>query len=160
MVLLDEDRVVKPHAVVSAASRRDRCFLEQTKAGNRLSSVEDLGPARTRGLDELRGERRDAGEMPQKVESGSLTREDRPGRPGHAGNVARHVVTPYPLGYERLEPRGARQLERLGGDAEAENDPGPLLDDASRDASVGGDDRLGGDVAGAQVLGERPGYEL
>ena len=47
VVLLDQDRVVKAHAVIVGAARRDRRLLEHAKAGGRLAGVEDLGAART-----------------------------------------------------------------------------------------------------------------
>ena len=72
------------------------------------------------------------------------------------GDLDRHRVAPPPLLEAPLELAGAGLAEDLRRGVEAEHDPGLLLHDPGPGPRGGGHGRLGGDVAGADVLGERP----
>ena len=73
-----------------------------------------------------------------------------------AGTSSRH----WPSTTIRSKLSGAGLAERLLGGVEAEEDAGLLLDDPRARPRPGRDGRLGGDVAGADVLGERARDEL
>ena len=65
------------------------------------------------------------------------------------------AVAPLALGRERLQAGRARLLERLAGDVEAEEHARRALLDHGDRAGVRRHDGLGGQVALADVLGER-----
>ena len=55
----------------------------------------------------------------------------------------------------RSRPNCASKLKVFGGGIETENHAGLLLDDPGAGAGVGRNGRVGGEVAGAEILGER-----
>ena len=72
MVVLDENEIVEADAMIASAPAGDGVFLEAPPAGRGLARVENLGARATNRLDELRGERGDAGEALNKIEGGAL----------------------------------------------------------------------------------------
>ncbi len=102
-----------------------------------------------------RRERRHAAEALQEVEGAALGDQD----PGRRAGDAQHLgagLVPHALGRETAH-LGARVAlpEGLLGGVEAEDDAGRLLRDRRHAAGVRGDGRLGGEIAVADVLGER-----
>jgi hypothetical protein len=89
----------------------------------------------------------------------ALGRQQRPGGPADEGHLGGDPVPPLPLDHQDVELAGPRLAKCLARRGEAEDDPGLLLDDARPRAGIGGNRRLGGDVAAADVLGQRPGDE-
>ena len=73
-----------------------------------------------------------------------------------AGTVSRHSS----LGLKALEAPGSRLEEGLRGDLEPEHDPGLLLHDSRCGDRIRGHHRLGGDVAGPQVLSQGAGDDV
>ena len=111
-------------------------------------------------VDELPGQRGDAREPLQKIESGSFGDQKGPGRADDFGNLftgtsAVSVVLLQP----RLDIR-IELTEGLDGDIEpCEHAVGLDQKDAAR-AKAGGDRRVGRDVAGTQVFFERPAHKV
>jgi len=98
--------------------------------------------------------------MREDVERGALPGEQRARRPREGGHLRRDRVTPFALGPEPLELSGAGLAKDLRRDVEPVDDPALLLDDAAgRDGALR-NHRVRGDVAGPQVLGERPSDEI
>ena len=79
VVVLDENHVVEPGAVIGAASAPDRVLLQSSPARGRLARVEDdgLGPADR--IHEPPGCGGDARQPLDEVEGGALGGEDGPG---------------------------------------------------------------------------------
>ena len=147
--------------MVAPAAGGDRRLLERPQARGSSCGCRGSRPGAADRLDEARGQRRDPREVAEQVERRALGGQQRPGRAGdRSATSAGHVVAPLALGDAAVEALGARLRERLRRRVEAEEDPGLLLHDPRPRAGVGGDGRLGGDVAGAEVLGERAGDEL
>ncbi len=159
VVLLDQDRVVQPRAVVARAAGRDRRLLERAQPGRRLARVEH---PRAGSLDLARRARRDrrhAREVREEVQRRALARQQRPrAAPGSTapGRPARATRPPRP------GARSARRVElrehRLGR-VQAVDHPRRLLRDQRPRPRVRGDGRGGRNVAAADVLRERASHE-
>ena len=76
VVVLDEHEVEEANAVVRAAAAVHSVFLEAPPAGRGLAGVEDFGLCAFHLLDELRGERGDAGETLHEVQRHTFRGED------------------------------------------------------------------------------------
>ena len=142
MVLLDQDRVVEAHAVVSAAARGNRRLLERPQARRGLPRVEDRCIRPPHRVDESGGERGDPGQVAEQVERRPFGCEERSRRAAREGHIGRHRVSPPPLRLQPLEALRAGLGKRLGGGLEAEEDPGLLLRDACPGARTRRDGRL------------------
>ena len=68
MVVLNQDAVRQPHAVIRAASAADRVLLQQSPARPRLARVENLRAAPVGRIDELAGQRRHPSQCGEKIE--------------------------------------------------------------------------------------------
>ncbi len=103
MILLDQDRVVEAHAVVTPAAGGHRRLLERAQARRRLPGVEQLGLGPFELACVARGQRRDPRQVAEQVERRALRREQRAGRAAGEGYVGRHRVAPLALRREPLE---------------------------------------------------------
>ena len=72
VVLLDQDRVVQPGAVVARAAGRDRRLLERAQPGGRLARVEHLRARALHRARRARRQRRDAREVREEVQRRAL----------------------------------------------------------------------------------------
>jgi hypothetical protein len=145
--------------VVGSAARGDRSLLERPHARRRLARVEDRRAAAGDRSDVTRGERRDPREVAEEVERGALGSEHLPRGALGQRDVGRGGA-PLPLRGQTLEGSGADLPEGLLGDGVPEHDPLLLLDDPAARPRVGRHDRVGGQVARADVLGEGAPHEI
>ena len=119
VVVLDQDAVVQPAAMIDAAAGAHGVLLERAQQRRRLARVED-DDAPAGGIDELPRQRGDAGEPLQEVERRALGRQQRRrvARDTRRRRCpARHalaVAVPDRDGDARIE-----LAERLAGDVEA-----------------------------------------
>ena len=90
----------------------------------------------------------------------SLGGEQRPGRAGRERDLCRHVLAPLPLDHELVDVLDPALAHDLLEDREAEDDAGLLLDDPSPPPRPLRHRHLRGDVARADVLGQRAGDEI
>ncbi len=84
VVVLDQDRVVEPDAVVRAAAAADGVLLERAQAGRRLARVEDRRAGALDRVDVAARQRRDAAEAAEQVERSALAGEHGARRPSTA----------------------------------------------------------------------------
>ena len=96
MVVLDQDPVVEPEAVIGASTRAHGVLLQGAHQRCRLARVED-GDATGGRIDELPRERGDAGEPLNEVERRALAGQQRVGpaadlSDGGAGRAQRAVA--------------------------------------------------------------------
>ena len=136
VVLLDQDRVVQPGAVVGAAAGGDRGLLQRPQPGRRLARVED---PRAGALDGSDAARASASRRPDSrcrklsaVRSAVRIARAEP-------SIAQHrpALAPAALLGQALERDVRVELpERLLGDVEPEHDPGRLLGDQRARAGV------------------------
>src|SRR5258706_8128908 len=77
MILLDEDAVEEPDAVVRAAAHPHRVFLRHAQARQRLARIEDLRARALDGAHELARARGHAREQLHEIERGALRGEER-----------------------------------------------------------------------------------
>ena len=155
VVLLDEDRVVETGAMVAAATAADGVLLEGAQPGSRLARVEDRRAGAVDEIDERARERRHAAQSADEVDGDALSAEngarvaldlgDDRGRLRHHGSLREC----------RLDPRGGiERAEDGGGHGHAADDARLLELELRTAAEPVGDERLGRDVSGADVLGE------
>ena len=69
MIIFHQHHVVQAEAVINAATRHDRCFFERTKPRCGFSGIQNLNARIVRGIDKFAGERGDAGEPLEKIQS-------------------------------------------------------------------------------------------
>ena len=98
--------------------------------------------------------------MAEQVERGPLGGEQGPRRAGGSRDLRGDLVPPLGLGGDLIEPTGPRLPENLPSDVDPEQHAGRLLRDRGAPGRVLGDHRLGGDVAGPEVLEQGPGDQL
>ena len=148
--------------MVLPAAGADRGLLERAQQRRGLAGIEDHGAAAlgARGFDEAGGERRDPGEVTEQVEGDALAGEQGPRRTGDDRDLPWHGLRPGALDDELVERARTGLAERLGGDVEAGDDAGLLLDDLRAPPRIGRDGRVAGQVAIPEVLGERRRHEL
>jgi hypothetical protein len=78
MVVLDQNSARQIHAVVVAAARPHRIFLQLAPAGKRFPCVEDLGVGSLHKIHELGGERGDSRKALEVVQRDALRRQQSP----------------------------------------------------------------------------------
>ena len=106
VVLLDQDRVVEPGAVVDSTARAHRGLLQRAQAGRGLARVEDLG-ARALDLPNGPGGRgRNAGESLEEVQRRALGAQQRPRAALQAKDGAAPRAIPLPGRAARSRRRG------------------------------------------------------
>ena len=95
----------------------------------------------------------------QQVERRPLAGEDRPGVAAHDGDGAGRVVDELPVGGQELGCGGrVERAKHVDRGVQPADDAGRAHHDAGLGRELGRDDRVGGDVAAADVLGE-PGVD-
>ena len=114
VVVLDQDGVIQPHAVIAAPAGAHRVFLQDPQPGQGLARA---GDARGRALGLCHGSSRQGGDAAQvrhEIQRGALGRQQRTHRPLHA---CQHLPGPYPLPVLRpgLERHG--RIEQVKGQA-------------------------------------------
>jgi hypothetical protein len=77
VVVLDQDRIVEPEAMIEAAAAAHRVFLERAQAGRGLAGAADAQSSAGGMADIIGGERGDAGQPADKVQGGALTGQHR-----------------------------------------------------------------------------------
>ena len=140
--------------MVVASARQDRLLLEHPQARRRLARVEDGGARAVHRLDEARGESGDARQPGQEVERHALAAQDRGGGAGHLGHQAPLPPLALPSARVPAELRINATEDRLRY-PQPRDHAGRLLLDARPRPRVRRDERLAGDVARPDVLGER-----
>jgi hypothetical protein len=98
--------------------------------------------------------------MAEKVERRALGGQQGPGSTAGQRDVGGNRVAPLALRLESLEGRGPGLGEDLPGRLEPVHDARLLLHDPRGRGRIRGHHRLGGDVAGAEVLHERAGDQV
>ena len=156
VVLLEQDRAEAAQPMVAAAAGGDRALLQLAQARRRLAGVEDrrAGACDRRG--EAGGEGGDAGEVAEEVQRRALRREQRAGAAAGEDDVGGDAVVPLALDEEVVDVLDAALAQRLGDDRQPVGDARLFLDDPRPRPRPRGDRRLRGDVAAAEVLGQRP----
>src|SRR5580704_7486610 len=76
MIVLDKDGVVEAEAVIGAAARAHRVFLDRAKTGRGLAGADDLGLCAAHRRDDGSRRARYSTEMPKKIESGALRHQN------------------------------------------------------------------------------------
>ena len=154
VVVLDQDAVVEPGAVVPAAADGDGVLLEDAQAGGGLARVEDRDVGSGGGVHVAARQGRDAGQASEVVERGPLAGEDGAQRPGDPGG-ARAALDQVALLDESLDlDLRVQALKTASTIASPQTTPGSLTR-SPRFRAVGVDDRVRRHVALAHVLGER-----
>ncbi len=146
--------------MVAATARGDRGLLQAAQPRRRLAGVENVGAGAGDRLDEPGGQRRHPGEMTEEVERGPLGGEDGGGGPGGEHQLRWHLLAPLPLDHEPVDVLDSALAHRLLDDLEAEGNPRLLLDDPRPRPGALRHRRLRGDVAGTDVLRQRPRNEV
>ena len=156
VVVLDQDRVVQPGAVIDAAAAGDGVLLEQAQARRRLASVLDGDARAPDRVHHRRRRRRDAGQAAEQVEHHALAGQQR----ARAAREQRDRAAGGDFGAVGCDDRRARGLRQAGqhdpdgvdtGDA-----PGFAAPDHAGHRRARRHDRRSRDVAEiAEVFGER-----
>ena len=98
VIVLDEHHIEQAEAMVVSAAARDGVFLETPPAGRGFARVQNLRVSSFDGLDELRGQRGDAGKPLDEIQRDALGAQNGAGR---AGNFQQRFHPPWRVG--RLE---------------------------------------------------------
>ena len=98
--------------------------------------------------------------MAEEVERGALGGQQCRGGSDCERHLGRHLLAPLPLDHEVVDVLGPALAHRLGDRSEAEDDARLLLHDPRPSAGALRHRRLRGDVAVADVLGQRPRHDL
>ena len=153
MVVLHEDAVEEPEAVVGAAAAEDGVFLQEAQPWRGLAGVED---ERAEVIDEAGEGARHGGDAAQalhEVEGGALGGEDGARRPLEAEDVLPGGGV-CAIGRDGLEGHLARGDGRQDRDGDGDARDAAVL--ARQDGAGGADARLheglGRRVAGAEIL--------
>ena len=156
VVVLDEDGVVEPEAMVAAPAARDCVLLERAEPRAGLARVEHGGARAVHGGDVVLREGRNARQATEEVQRNPLTGEDRALRAADAGDDRRRLVDRVTVARERLEAdlRVESAERRLCG-AEPADDTRLLHEELGRPHRFFRHRCFGGHVAGADVLGQR-----
>jgi len=109
MVVLDQDAVIKAHAMVGAAAGAHGVFRETAQARNGLPRIEQHRPDAVNGVDVLAGHGCDAGQLLQQVQGRAFRRQQALGRAGEARQMGA-LGDALAVGHENFD-RG------LGGEA-------------------------------------------
>ena len=154
VVLLDEDGVAEPEAVIEPAAGLDCALLELAQAGRRLTRVEDARLGAVNRVDVACGQRRHTRQPPEEVERHALTGQDRPRRA--FDRTHRPPIAPLPLARERHEPKRLVDLTKdRFGNVDPGNDTGLLLIDPSPSMRVLGHKDPARDIPPPEVLRKR-----
>ncbi len=147
--------------MVAPAPGGDRRLLQRPQPRRRLAGVEDAGAGAGDRLDEAGGQGGDPGEVAEEVERGALGDQQR--RAPARSPAAPRPAPPRATGPRRRACRRARP--RTGASSPRprrarRRRPACFLHDPRPGPRLGRHRRLGGHVAGADVLGERAGDDL
>jgi hypothetical protein len=159
MVVLDQNAVVEPLAMVRAAAATDRVLLQRAETGRGFAGIEN-GDAIGRRIDEFGRQRRDAAQPLQKVERGAFGFEQRPGAAPHKRNNF-PTLHPGPVAPTHLEHARRIQLpEGFGSDVDAGDDQIGLRENGPARALLGADRGGARNVAAAAILGQCLAHEV
>ena len=75
VVVLDQNRIIEPEAVIAAAAGADRVFFQRPKSGRGLAGADDLRPRSLHGRYQRGCCRRNAAQMAEKIKGRSLAGE-------------------------------------------------------------------------------------
>ncbi len=156
VVVLDQDRIVEPEAMVDATAAAHGVLLERTQPRRGLARV---GNARSRaghGIDQPARRRRNPAEVPHEVERRALCRQDaarRAGQPGDDGASLDAVA----IGSHQLDADAGIDLPAcLDEERQARDDTGATRHQHGARLQGRPDRRGARDVAGtAEILGQR-----
>ena len=154
VVVLDQDSVVEPEAMVRSPAGDDRPLVERAKARRRLARVENPGGRSTHGLDVTPGLGRDARHSLEEIEGDPFPREQAPG--------AARDLRDFRSRGDALSFRGERSPNRtrvgeakdFAGDLETARDEIALGEKKPFCPSAFRHDGPGSDVTAADVLRE------
>ena len=144
--------------MVLTAAGGHRRLLQSPQPRRRLARVEDDCPGPGDRLDIARRQRRDPGEVAEEVERRPLRRKQPHGRPARQHDLGRHLLPPLPLDHKLVDVLHPALPHRLHDSGKPEDNPGLLLHDPSPRPRPLGHGGSRGDVADADVLGQRPLY--
>ena len=154
MVVLDQDAVVQPAAMVRAGAGADGVFLERTERRRGLARVEDGDRAAGR-VDETARQRGDAGEPLDEVQGGALRGQHRGGLAAQLRDDGARLAAIAVLVLALEGAAGIELQEGLRRDLQPRDDTRRLHDDDAAGAELRRNGCLGRDVAPAEILGER-----
>ena len=144
VVILDQDHVIQPNAVVLAAPARHCQFIQRSQARGGLACIEDDRACPGHRLHKLIGQRGDPRHAPQEVERAPFGGQQTAGPPGYQRQNLL-VLHPGPLVRLRLEfyPCIHRQVHHLS-NIQPGYYPGLFGDDLPAHASFRRNDAVGG----------------
>src|ERR671934_2744044 len=152
MVVLDQDPVVEPETMVRAAAAPHSVFLDSPQPRCGLPRVEDRRAGTGDRLDVAPCQGRYPRQAAEQIEGQPLAAQERARAAREAGDLA---LEDFAVRGQRLEPGVRVELDEDGaGELQAAGDAGLLEEDRRFGECVLGNDRLGRQIAGAEVLGE------
>ncbi len=155
VIVLDQNHVEKAQAMIFPAAAGDGVFLKAPPAGRGFAGVENLRSGSVNRGDELRGQRRHAGEPLQEIQRHAFGAQNGAGRAvnfqqrGAGGHRLAVAGALFDLDARRQSPKGRLRKRQAGQD---QIFPGAQDGDGG---GAGGNHRQGGDVAPAKILGQR-----
>ena len=162
VVFFDEYGVVQAKAVIARPAGADGVFLERAQSRRRLARVEH-GNAPAGGIDKLSGARRDARQPLKQIERGTFADEQRARRSNNLGDLLA-ASTPVAVVLVERERRAVpfvRDLaEHLARDVKARDHAIGFDQEHTVRPLIGTDDRVGREVAAADVLLERATHDV
>ena len=128
VVVLDQDRIEQPGAMVRPAAASDRVLLQLTKSGRSLARVKQNRAGAIEFHGAARCQSGDPGEPSEQVQGSPLAGENRSSRAGDMGQLHRHLVRMVAVGVSGRDdyPRIKRGKDR-GHDAKPTHDARLLL---------------------------------
>ena len=159
VVLFHQDAVVEAHPVVPAAAAAHRVFLGEAQARQRLAGVEHGAAGAADGGHVGCRDGGGAGEGLQEVERRALTRQQ---RARGALQCAERGAAREALAVSRspMQPDARVDLPEHGLRIGPTGQHGGLARDDLRASQAAGRNKQRGQVAGADVLGQRPRHDL
>ncbi len=154
VVLLDQDRVVEPGAMVRAAAAANRVLLQRRSPGVVLRVSRIVAPVPSTRSTYRDGERRDPAEAAEQVERHALAREHGAGRALETCDD-RRPARPRALPGEQLDRDRRIEGREDGGRAgRPQTTPGSFTSSSARQRTAAGTIAVGRPVAVADVFGE------
>ncbi len=155
VIVLDQHGIEQPDAMIGRAAGTNGVFLQGPQRRRGLARVED-DDATTGRVDKRSSASRDAGQTLQEIERGALAREQRGRRPDDSSDhIAWHAPIPVMSGEGHLHV--VLELTKgVDGDVQAGDDAVAFHKEDAAGALTRPHGRGGGDIAGADVLVERP----
>ncbi len=110
MIVLDENHVIQPHAVICASAKSDSQFVAGAQIRSGFASVENLGLRIVNFVYELACERRNPRHSSQEIQRRTLGAKNRTCR---AFNLCEHLTRFYPFSFACTEPEIYTLIKQL-----------------------------------------------